>query len=135
MAKELLLTISTPNGKVFEDNVVQVNANISEGRIGVLAKHSPLVSSLKISLFNIIYPNGEIKKGAINGGIFNVGSDEVTILTSDFLFQEDVDDQRANEEIKKIQYMLDSELKPMEKQGLEERLKYEELKLELYKNK
>ena len=133
MAKELLLTISTPNGKVFNDTVVQVNADISEGRIGVLAKHTPLVSSLKISTFNIRYHNGDVKKGIVNGGVFNVSPEEVTILTTDFLFDEDVDVSRVNEQIKKIKYMLDSKLKPMEKQGLEDRLKYEELKIQLSK--
>ena len=95
MAKELLLTISTPNGKVFNDTVVQVNADISEGRIGVLAKHTPLVSSLKISTFNIRYHNGDVKKGIVNGGVFNVSPEEVTILTTDFLFDEDVDVSRG----------------------------------------
>ena len=124
MAKEIKVTISTPNGKVFNDDVVQVNAEISEGRIGILAKHSPLVSSLKVSLFNLKYDNGTMKQGVINGGIFNVTGEEVTILTTDFLFHEEIDAQRASEDIKQIKYLMDGNLKPMEKQGLEERLKY-----------
>ena len=134
MAKKLLVTISTPNGKVFTDEVLQVNADISEGRIGVLARHTPLVSSLKIALFNIKYQDGTTKHGVINGGIFNVTGKEVTILTTDFLFREDIDQERAQQSLKKIKYMLDSKLKPMEKKGLEERLKYEELKLKLFQN-
>ena len=132
MAKTTLLTISTPNGKVFTHDVLQVNADISEGRIGVFARHTPLVSSLKIALFNIKYEDGTTKQGVINGGIFNVTGKEVTILTTDFVFKDEIDQEHAQQSYKRLKYMLDSELKPMEKKGIEERLRYNELKLKLF---
>lgn len=133
MAKTTLLSISTPTGKVFKDDVAQVNVDISEGRIGVLAKHSPLVSSLKTSTFNIRYEDGRVLHGVVAGGIFNVTGTEVTILTTDFLFSDEVDITRCEKDIAKMKYMLEADLQSEEEKGLKDRLKYEELKLELAK--
>ena len=129
--KTTLLSISTPTGKRFQENIVQINADNAEGRIGVLAKHTPLVSSLKTSLFSIVYENGDIKHGAISGGVFNVTGLEITILTTDFVFESEIDPKRAKEEILKIEKELSKDIKDAQKTALEERLKYEKLKLEL----
>lgn len=129
--KTTLLSISTPTGKKYQENVVQVNAEIAEGRIGVLASHSPLVSSLKISLFSIKQKDGEIKHGVVSGGIFNVTGLEITILTTDYVFKEEIDVSRAKNEISKIEKELSKDIKDSQKEALNDRLKYEELKIVL----
>ncbi len=129
--KTTLLSIATPTGKRFQKNVVQINAEIAEGRIGVLAKHVPLVSSLKTSLFSIRYEDGKIEHGVVAGGIFNVTGAEVTILTIDYVFESEIDVSRAKKEIEKIKKELSNNIKDAQKKALNERLKYEELKIEL----
>ncbi len=129
--KTTLLSIATPTGKRFQKNVVQINAEIAEGRIGVLAKHVPLVSSLKTSLFSIRCEDGKIEHGVVAGGIFNVTGAEVTILTIDYVFESEIDVSRAKKEIEKIKKELSNNIKDAQKKALNERLKYEELKIEL----
>ena len=131
--KTTLLSISTPTGKKFQENVIQVNAEIAEGRIGILASHTPLVSSLKTSLFSIKLEDGTMKEGVVSGGIFNVTGLEVTILTTDFVFKSEIDVSRAKNEMSKIEKELSKDIKDAQKEALNERLKYEQLKIELAK--
>ncbi len=132
--KTFKLSISTPIGKNFEsENVKQINANILEGRIGVMANHSPLVSSLKISDFSIILENGEELIGVVDGGIFNVTANEVTILTTRFDFDNEIDESEVNNEIKEIEYQLQADVKEAEQKSLGDRLQYANLKLEIAK--
>ncbi len=130
--KTFKLSMSTPIGKNFEiDNVKQINANILEGRIGVMANHSPLVSSLKISDFSIELENGQTLIGVVDGGVFSVTAEGVTILTTRFDFSNEIDKSKVENEIKEIQYNLQDDVKETEQISLGERLQYSTLKLEI----
>ncbi len=130
--KTFKLSMSTPIGKNFEiDNVKQINANILEGRIGVMANHSPLVSSLKISDFSIELENGQTLIGVVDGGVFSVTNEGVTILTTRFDFSNEIDKSKVENEIKEIQYNLQDDVKETEQISLGERLQYSTLKLEI----
>ncbi len=132
--KTFKITISTPIGKNFEtENAVTINANLLEGRIGVLANHSPLVSSLKISDFSIDLENGEKLIGVVDGGIFNVSDEGVTILTTRFDFDHEVDEESTINEIKEIEHELQSDVKSNEQTSLNNRHIYADLKLSIGK--
>ncbi|NQX83228.1 MAG: ATP synthase F1 subunit epsilon [Mycoplasmataceae bacterium] len=130
--KKFKISISTPVGKKFEsDEVVMINANLSEGRIGIMANHSPLVSSLKISDFSIKFKNGSEEIGVIHGGVFSVVKNEVTILTTRFDWGDEVNISETQKEIKNIINQLQSDVKKVEAESLNNRYKYAELKLKI----
>ncbi len=130
--KTFNISISTPIGKTFNtDKAVQLNADIIEGQIGVLAGHSPLVSSLKTSKFTINLEDGKEIIGVVDGGVFNVTQEEVSILTTRFILSDEVSKEETESEIKNLEVELNKELKETEQKSLEQRLKYENLKLEL----
>ncbi len=132
--KTFKLSISTPIGKNFEiENAVQLNADILEGRIGVMAKHTPLVSSLKVSEFSVELDNGQQLIGVVDGGIFNVTGEEVTILTTRFDFNDEINIDETKNEIKEIEYQLQDDIKEFEQSEFEKRLRYSNLKLEIAK--
>lgn len=130
--KTFKLSISTPVGKNFEiENAVVINAYLLEGRIGIMANHTPLVSSLKISDFSIETEDGKKLVGVVDGGIFNVTKDDVTILTTRFDFVDQINVSNTKNEIKEIEYILQDDVKDVEQRHLEDRLKYSKLKLEI----
>lgn len=131
--KTTKLTISTPSGKLFEsDEVVILNADIINGRIGVMANHTPLVSSLKISTFSVEFKDGTKKDGVISGGIFNVTPKEIVMLTTDFDWVNEINFSEAENNIKNIKYQLQSNVSKAEEESLGERIKYNELKIEVF---
>ncbi len=89
-----LLKITTPDGKKFEDNVEMANFTLSDGDIGILKGHTPLVGVIEISIMNY-------KKGsnfypiAIEGGILQVSKNQVNVLADAFETQDELDYQRA----------------------------------------
>ncbi len=130
--KKFKLSISTPIGKNYEtEDAVSINAFLLEGRIGVLANHSPVISSLRVSDFTIELEDGTKLVGAIDGGVFSVVDKHVNILTTRFDFSNEIDVESTKEEIKEITYHLQDDVKKAEEESLGNRLKYSEVKLKI----
>ncbi|BDU67395.1 MAG: ATP synthase epsilon chain [Candidatus Tyloplasma litorale] len=132
--KTFKLTISTPIGKNFEvENVTMLNARVLEGQIGILANHAPLISSLKISEFQIIMEDGLEKIGVVHGGIFSVKNNEVSILTTEYHFDDEIDIEKTQKELEEIEEQFQDDVKPSEQTSLNNRHIYAELKLKIAK--
>lgn len=130
--KKFNISISTPTGKSFEiTEAVIINVNLLEGQMGVMAKHTPLVSSLKISKFSIKLENSEKLLGVVHGGIFNVTKEEVSILTTRFDWSNEININKTQDEISNIKNQMQSDIKKAEADSLNNRLNYENLKLEI----
>ena len=90
----LQLEIITPEKSVYQDDVDMVIAPGSEGYLGILPHHAPLLTALG---------HGElrIKKGgvetslAVFGGFMDVRPDRVTVLTDAAEHADDIDEARA----------------------------------------
>lgn len=132
--KTFKLSITTPTGHKFEMGETQLlTADLLEGRIGILADHTPMVSSLKTSIFRVKDKENNESIGVVKGGIFDVKKDEVIILTPNFCMENEVKKQNCEDEIKNVEYQMQSDIKDAEAKSLEERLKYAKLKLSLAK--
>ncbi len=130
--KTFKLTIATPTGHKYEnDEVTMVTADLLTGRMGVLAEHSPLVSSLKVSKFKITDKDGKMHVGVVKGGIFNVAKTEVSILTTNFCMEDEVKMEHVISELKNVEYQMQADVKEAEAQSLDNRYKYALLKQEL----
>ncbi|MBM4420603.1 MAG: F0F1 ATP synthase subunit epsilon [Chloroflexi bacterium] len=90
----LKLEILTPERRVYEDEVDMVIAPGSEGYLGILPNHAPLITELA---------SGElrVKKGsteqilAVFGGLMDVRDNRVSVLTEAAENSDEIDDQRA----------------------------------------
>ncbi len=130
--KTFKLSISTPRGKNFEtEEAVMLNANVLEGRIGVMANRSPLVSSLKFSDFSVKLADGTELIGVTAGGVLNVTKDNVTILTTRFSFSDQVDVEQTKASLKLIEAELQKDVKDAAQASLNKRHIYNELKLKI----
>lgn len=84
--KTLLLEVVTPEGVAFSENVNMVIAPGSEGELGVLPGHIPLVSKLKRGFLRAKTKNekdqfGDEMRMEILGGFLEVRPDKVIVLT------------------------------------------------------
>ena len=73
------LSIVTPNGEIFNDDIKSVSLPGKEGEFGVLPGHSSLVSSLTVGVIEI-EKKDSTEAVAINWGHVKVTEDSVDIL-------------------------------------------------------
>ena len=78
------LIISSPDGNIFEDEIVKVSMRGSEGDFAILAGHIPFITSVKAGECRVEMSDGEEKTGESDGGILSVASDAVTFLSGSF---------------------------------------------------
>ena len=73
------LSIVTPNGEIFNDDVKTVTLPGKEGEFGVLPGHSSLISSLTVGVI-VIEKANSIEAVAINWGHVKVDEKSVDVL-------------------------------------------------------
>ena len=79
---EFLLSINTPDGKVFEGQVESLKAHGFEGYLGILKGHAPTLTALKPGLMTTLFKE-EKKIYALGEGVLEV-SDSQAIILADF---------------------------------------------------
>ncbi len=90
----LHLEIVTAERTVLSDEVDQVNAPGAAGRMGILPRHEPLLTTLIPGELTIV-KNGERTPFAISGGFMEVLPDRVTILADTAERADEIDESRA----------------------------------------
>ncbi len=92
--KTFILTIVTPQRRVFQQPVNMVIIRTTEGDIGVLPGHTPLVASLETGPMTIKH-KGQDRRAAVNGGFVEVTPDQVSVLAETAELAEEIDVERA----------------------------------------
>lgn len=90
---EFLFQIISSDGKKYESPISQLNVKTSDGEIGILKNHYPLVAFLDISTFNIIVDNRR-EYFAVSGACLNVTKEKVVILADTFENKAELDEER-----------------------------------------
>jgi F-type H+-transporting ATPase subunit epsilon len=80
MAYSFRIDILTPEETYFSGDVVSVILPATAGSIGVLAHHAPLVTSLRVGKIELNLPSQVKKFFSIEGGFFEVISNQATLL-------------------------------------------------------
>jgi F-type H+-transporting ATPase subunit epsilon len=96
MFKTLKLEILTPEAKIFSDDVNMVTLTGSDGEMGILPQHMPLMTQLVAG--EIIAQKGDESIFlAVGDGFVQVTGDRVTILTDMAIHADDIDEAKAEE--------------------------------------
>lgn len=97
---ELKLQIITPAKKIVENTVREVIVPGADGELGILPGHVALVSALG---YGVLWfeQNGKKKYFAIEGGVFRVQNDTVTILADCAEDAESLDLARAKKALER----------------------------------
>ena len=78
------LKISSPDGTVFDGQLVSLSVRGIEGDLAILAGHIPVVTTVAECDCKLLFEDGEEKTGHIGGGILSVADNKVTLLSSSF---------------------------------------------------
>lgn len=94
MANTMKLQIITPMRTILDVEVESVILNTTEGEMGVLYDHEPVVTLLGYK--DIVYTQGgQKKKATALGGFAEITKDRVTILTDASELADEIDLERA----------------------------------------
>lgn len=88
---ELDCRIVTPDGPVFEGRVERVIVPGTEGELGVLARHAPLVAELKAGEVRVRFADGTARSFATSEGHFKVQRDVALVLVEGAIATEAID--------------------------------------------
>jgi len=92
----LQLEIVTPERQVYSDTVDSVQLPGSEGELGVLPHHAPLVSTLGVGELRF-RKDGTEESFAIVGGFLQVRPDRVVVLAETADLASDIDLEKAQQ--------------------------------------
>lgn len=102
----LKLEVITPERRVFEDEVDMVIAPGTEGVLGILPHHAPLLTGLAPGELRVKKGGAEYNL-AVFGGFMDVRGDRVTILTDAAEHAEEIDERRTQESRERAQRALE----------------------------
>ena len=95
------LCLVTPEGAAFEGEAEMVVVPGAAGEIGVLARHAPLIATLKAGSTRVYlnYDAEDVREYATGTGFFQVLEDRAIALVDDAVQADDIDDARAQQQL------------------------------------
>jgi F-type H+-transporting ATPase subunit epsilon len=97
----------TPDGAVFEGEAEMIVVPGAAGEIGVLARHAPLVATLKAGSTRIHLGASEVLEFATGPGFFKVELDRALALVDDAVSVKEIDDERARTQLEEARAELE----------------------------
>src|SRR4051794_5601628 len=110
MADRKLFSVSlvTPDGPAYEGDAEMIIVPGAAGEIGVLARHAPLIATLKAGSTRVHVSESEVREFATGPGFFQVLQDRAIALVDDAVSAAEIDDARAREQLETAQAELES---------------------------
>lgn len=93
----LKLEIVTPEKKVVDETVDAVTVPTTNGEVGILPNHAPLISTLKPGILSFSR-GGAQEKLVVSGGFVEVSANKVSVLADVAETAEDIDLDAARSE-------------------------------------
>ena len=95
----LEVSLVTPDGSVFDGEAEMLIVPGDAGEIGVLARHAPLVATLKAGSTRVHVGANDVLEFATGPGFFKVELDRALALVDDAVNVKEIDDERAREQL------------------------------------
>ncbi len=132
--KTFSVSLVTPDGPAFEGEATMLIVPGAAGEIGVLARHAPLIATLKAGSTRIHLGEGEdrVREFATGPGFFKVEEDRAIALVDDAVLAREIDDERARRQLDAAQAELervDRGESTADRWVLEQRIKHAENQL------
>ena len=103
------VSLVTPDGPAFEGEAEMIIVPGAAGEIGVLARHAPLIATLKAGSTRVYLnrDSEDVREYATGPGFFKVEQDRVIALVDDAVLAKEIDDARAQAQLEEAQGELD----------------------------
>ena len=104
MADRKLFSVSvvTPDGPAYEGDAQMIIVPGAAGEIGVLARHAPLIATLKAGSTRVHVNDTQVLEFATGPGFFQVLQDRAIALVDDAVDALKIDAARAQEQLEAI---------------------------------
>jgi F-type H+-transporting ATPase subunit epsilon len=103
------VALVTPDGPAYEGEAEMIIVPGADGEIGVLARHAPLIATLKAGSTRIHVGGGvEVMEFATGPGFFQVLQDRAIALVDDAVDAKEIDDARAREQLEAARLELEA---------------------------
>jgi len=128
------VALVTPDGPAFEGEAEMVVVPGAAGDIGVLARHAPLVATLRSGSTRVYLSENEVVEFATGPGFFKVELDRALALVDDAVQAKDIDDDRARAQLEAARAeleRLDAGESQADRWQLEQRIRHAENQLDV----
>jgi len=103
------VSLVTPEGPAWEGEAEMIVVPGASGEIGVLARHAPLIATLRAGSTRIHRGEGaDVLEYATGPGFFQVLEDRAIALVDDAVDASQIDDARAREQLETAQVELEA---------------------------
>ena len=109
MASTLKLEIVTPDAKTYSEDIEMVTLPASEGEMGILPQHVPLMTQIVPGEF-VVRKEGRDFFLAVGEGFVEITADKVAIMTDMAIRAEQIDEAKAEEARKRAEARLAEKL-------------------------
>jgi F-type H+-transporting ATPase subunit epsilon len=106
--KVFSVSVVTPDGPAYEGDAEMIIVPGAAGEIGVLARHAPLIATLKAGSTRVHLSASEVVEYATGPGFFQVLQDRAIALVDDAVEAANIDDARAREQLEAAQAELEA---------------------------
>jgi F-type H+-transporting ATPase subunit epsilon len=107
MATSYPLDIVTPERVMLSEDVTETNAPGTEGYLGILARHAPIMTELAPGEVRVTGTDGQISRFVISGGFLEMSTDgRATILADQAERADEIDVSRAEADLEAARQML-----------------------------
>jgi F-type H+-transporting ATPase subunit epsilon len=106
--REFSVSVVTPDGPAYEGDAQMIIVPGAAGEIGVLARHAPLIATLKAGSTRVHVSESEVIEFATGPGFFQVLQDRAIALVDDAVKAADIDDARARRQLEDAQAELEA---------------------------
>jgi len=106
--KKFDVSLVTPHGPAYEGEAELVIVPGQAGDIGVLARHAPLIATLKAGSTRVHVSSSEIIEYATGPGFFQVLQDRAIALVDGAVKADEIDDAKARELLESSQKELEA---------------------------
>jgi F-type H+-transporting ATPase subunit epsilon len=105
--RQFSVSLVTPDGAAYEGDAEMIIVPGAAGEIGVLARHAPLIATLKAGSTRIHVTQSEILEYATGPGFFQVLQDRAIALVDGAVKADEIDDQRARAQLEEARAELE----------------------------
>lgn len=102
------LNVVSVEEAIFSGRIESLQITGSEGELGIMPGHAPLLTSLKPGMARIVKYGGEEEILYLSGGMLEVQPNNVTVLADVVTRGEDLDQQAAEEAKQRAQEKLNA---------------------------